>query len=198
MGAISTQPVAVAADALAGVAAPPLDFAEVYARWFGEVARWVRALGGPRADHDDLVQDVFVIVRRKLGGFDGGNLAGWLYRITARTVRDHRRAAWFRRLLRRRDDPGLDALAATGPGPAESLERREAQRALWRLLERVGEKQRGVFVLFEIEGYSGEEIAALLGIPVATVWTRLHKARAVLAALAREITRQERTDAPAD
>jgi len=71
----------------------PLDFAAVYARWFHDVSHWARALGGPEADCEDLAQEVFLIVRRKLSDFDGRNLAGWLYRITARTVRDHRRRA---------------------------------------------------------------------------------------------------------
>ena len=48
---------------------------------------------------------------------------------------------------------------------------------LARLLEGMTEKKRSVLVLFELEGYSGEEIAQLQGVPVDTVWTRLHHAR---------------------
>jgi RNA polymerase sigma-70 factor (ECF subfamily) len=174
----------------AAPADPALELAAVYARWYGEVGRWARALGGPSAELEDIAQEVFVIVRRKLRGFDGRNLAGWLYRITARTARDHRRAAWFRRLVFGGDEGGAET--AGGATPLESLERREAQRTPWRLLGRLGEKQRSVFVLFEIEGYSGEEIAALPGIPVATVWTRMHYARRALLALAAELKREEK------
>ena len=45
------------------------------------------------------------------------------------------------------------------------------------LLEKLNEDQRAAFVLFEIEGNSGEEIAAVMGVPVNTVWARIHKAR---------------------
>jgi RNA polymerase sigma-70 factor (ECF subfamily) len=158
------------------------DFSSIYDEWFAEVARWVRALGGPEADLEDLTQDVFVVVQRTLPGFDGRNLPGWLYRITRRAVRDHRRKAWFRNLFLRPREVALEELAEAGPSPAELYERREAERRLFQLLEGMSEKRRSTFVLFEIEGYSGEEIAALENVPVATVWTRLHHARKELAA----------------
>src|SRR5579859_6012063 len=87
----------------AGTAAPP-SFEDVYARWFHEVSRWARAFGGLDADLDDLTQEVFMVVRRKLGQFDGANIQGWLYRIAQRTVRDYRRRAWFKSLLPRKAD----------------------------------------------------------------------------------------------
>ena len=71
-------------------------FEQVYVQWFHEVSRWARAFGGLDADLDDLTQEVFLVVRRKLPEFDGRNLSGWLYRIAQRTVRDYRRRAWFR------------------------------------------------------------------------------------------------------
>jgi RNA polymerase sigma-70 factor (ECF subfamily) len=157
------------------------SFEAVYTECFHDVSRWARAMGGNEADLDDLAQDVFLIVRRKLPRFDGHNLRGWLYRITQRTVRDHRRAAWFRSLLgpRASRDPerALLGVVEPGPGPAERLEQREAERTLSIALSRMRDKHRAVFVLFEIEGYSGDEIAALEGVRVNTIWTRLHHAR---------------------
>src|SRR5689334_23689310 len=76
-----------------------LTFEKIYAQWFHDVSRWIRAFGGLDADLDDLAQEVFLIVRRQLPKFDGENLPGWLYRITQRTVRDYRRRAWYRRFL---------------------------------------------------------------------------------------------------
>src|SRR5262245_48606812 len=70
------------------------EFRAVYDAWFDDVSRWIRALGGLDADRDDIVQEVFLVVRRRLKDFDGVNLAGWLYRITSRQVRDFRRRAW--------------------------------------------------------------------------------------------------------
>ncbi len=127
----------------------PLDFAAVYDRWFEHVCRWLSAFGIPHSDREDLAQEVFLVVQRQLGEFDGRNLSGWLYGIARRTASDHRRRSWFKNLFRRRVA----------------------------LLGRMDETRRAAFILFEIEGYSGEEIAAFEGVPLATVWTRLHYAR---------------------
>ncbi len=156
-----------------------LTFEEVYAQGFPHVVRWVRAFGGLEADLDDLAQETFVVVRRQLPKFDGRNLAGWLYRITQRTVRDYREGAWFRRTWGERHDDkrGRRESVAPQPDPSEVLERREAIRFLTQLLAKISESHRTAFVLFEIEGYTGEEIAQLEEVPLNTVWTRLHHAR---------------------
>jgi RNA polymerase sigma-70 factor (ECF subfamily) len=168
-----------------------MGFAALYDEWFGEVARWLRALGAPDADNEDLAQEVFLVVRRRLHDFDGRNVAGWLYRIASRQVAAHRRRRWFRSVVGRRPTVELDELPDAAAGPAVALEKKDEQRLLWRLVEQLGEKRRTTFVLFEIEGYSGEEIAALQGIPVATVWTRLHHARKEFFALVDEHRRSE-------
>lgn len=168
-------PIEVSSDP--NVVEPP-SFEDIYARWFDHVSRWVRAFGGLDADLDDLSQEVFLIVRRKLPKFDGTNLAGWLYRITQRTVRDYRRRAWFRRAVPRSGDERPEREStAPGPDPSEALERREAERFLVQILTKMSESRRTAFILFEIEGYTGEEIATLEEVPVNTVWTRLHHAR---------------------
>jgi RNA polymerase sigma-70 factor (ECF subfamily) len=154
----------------------PIDFASLYDAWFDHVARWVRALGGPDADIEDIAQDVFLVVRRRLRDFDGRNVAGWLHRIAAGQVRQHRRRRWIRSVFSRQTEP-IDDLPSTGAGPSARLETREKQRVLEHLLAKMTEKRRIAFVLFEIEEYSGEEIADILDIPINTVWTRLHHAR---------------------
>jgi RNA polymerase sigma-70 factor (ECF subfamily) len=154
-----------------------LDFDTVYQAHFVEVARWVRALGANDGDIEDLTQEVFIIVRRKLGAFDGRNLRGFLYRIAQRTVRDHRRSAWFRNLIRGQSPVEPKTLASRNPTGLQLLEQEERRRAVETILSRMSEKRRSTFVLFEIEGYSGEEIAQIQSLPVRTVWTRLHHAR---------------------
>jgi RNA polymerase sigma-70 factor, ECF subfamily len=162
----------------------PLRFEDVYAEWFHEIYRWGRAFGGLDADLDDLAQDVFIVVRRKLPEFDGANLAGWLYRITQRTVRDYRRRTWFRRLFLANESHQIeDHQARPNLNPAELLEQREAERLLAQILDGMTATRRATFILFEIEGYSGEQIAALESVPVNTVWTRLHYARKEFSAL---------------
>jgi RNA polymerase sigma-70 factor, ECF subfamily len=166
-------------------ALPPAPrFEDVYAEFFHEVSRWVRALGGLEADLDDLTQEVFIVVRRKLPEFGGGNMKGWLYRITQRTVSDYRGCAWYQRLLKRRPMPKEPLPLLAGPlKPDEAFEWKEAERWLAKILSRMSDKRRTVFILFEIEGYSGEEIAELEGVAVNSIWTRLHHARKDFAAL---------------
>jgi RNA polymerase sigma-70 factor (ECF subfamily) len=160
------------------------QFRAIYDDWFEDVSRWIRALGGLEADRDDIVQEVFLVVRRRLKDFDGTNLAGWLYRITTRQVRDFRRRAWVKHIFTRRRAHEPDVLPHAGGGPAAALERKEEQRVLQMLLSKMAEVRRTAFVLFEIEGLSGEEIARIQSIPLNTVWTRLHHARREFFALA--------------
>ena len=154
---------------------PIASFETVYRSYFGEVARWVRALGANDGDIEDLTQEIFIIVRRKLSSFDGRNLPGFLYRIAQRTVRDHRRSAWFRHLLGKRSP--LPELLAPEPSGLQLIQESERKKALEAILAKMSVKRRTTFVLFEIEGYSGEEIAQIQSLPVKTVWTRLHHAR---------------------
>jgi RNA polymerase sigma-70 factor (ECF subfamily) len=141
------------------------------------VVRWSRALGGLEADLDDLTQEVFMVVRRKLDGYVGPSMHAWLYGITRKTVSDYRRRAFMRRML-----SGLTRSLESAPTPARAresdpAERWEAQQLVQKVLGKMSAVRRSAFVLFEIEGYSGEQIAELEQIPVATVYTRLHHAR---------------------
>src|SRR5262245_51751774 len=76
-----------------------LDFSSLYDMWFDRVSRWLGALGAPDTDLEDLAQEVFLVVRRRLRDFDGRNVAGWLYRIASRKVGQHRRRRWFANLF---------------------------------------------------------------------------------------------------
>lgn len=173
----------------ATVSADERDFDAVYAKYFQEVCRWVSAFGCPPSDVDDLAQEVFLIVRRKLDGFAGGNLAGFIYRISQRVVSDYRRRSWFRRLLRRsKTDP--DALADQREDPSEALARARAQQLLAEALSQLSPKRRAAFYLFEVEGYTGEEIAALEEVSVTTIYTRLHHARKQFLAYIAKVTEE--------
>ncbi len=174
----------------ATVAPPVLVFADVYEAWFDHVVRWIRALGAPEGDWQDLAQEVFCVVQRKLPTVRE-NLPAWLYRITQRTVKDHRRLSWFRHLYQRPRDVVLEDLASPAETAEEHLMKREDERLLFSLLDRLSVKRRTAFVLFEIEGYSCEEIAELEQIPIATVWTRLHHARKDYFALVGDYRRKQ-------
>jgi RNA polymerase sigma-70 factor (ECF subfamily) len=185
-----------AAGSLVRAHAPALQrpsFEEIYRTYFEEVRRWTRVLGGPEAEREDLVQDVFVVVHRRLDEFDGQNVAGWLYQITRRRVRDFRRLRWFRVLLHRTQVE--DVVPSPSPSPEAALgQQQETEKLaafLTHLLSRLPESQRVAFSLFEIEGCSGEEIAKLQNVPINTVWARIHKARVKLAANAARLRRRQ-------
>jgi RNA polymerase sigma-70 factor, ECF subfamily len=156
-------------------ASEALGFEDVYRAEFGFVWRSAKRLGLRDAALDDAVQEVFVVVHRRLAEFEGrSSLRTWLFGITLRVVRDHRRSA-------RRRDPGPpvdpDSLRATGSGPAESLEKAEAVRLLHALLDELDDERREVFVMAELEQMPMPEIAEALGINVNTAYARLRSGR---------------------
>jgi RNA polymerase sigma-70 factor (ECF subfamily) len=158
-----------------GGAAPSVPaFAQVYDELFDFVWRSVRRLGVPPAGVDDAVQDVFVIVHRRLPEFEGrSSLKTWVFGIALRVARDHKR-----RDRRKGGHEPLDAaMPDHAPGPAEAAARAEAVRELDRLLASLDDDKRAVFVLAEIEELTAPEIAEALSIPVNTVYSRLRAAR---------------------
>jgi RNA polymerase sigma-70 factor (ECF subfamily) len=156
----------------------PRDFDAIYRGYARLVARWAARLGGPEVSVDDVVQDVFLVVSRRLPDFRGdAKLTTWLFRITEKTLRNvrrqRRRRHWFARLTRRIEE----AASTSQPTPAEDRERREAADEFYRILEALPEKHRNVLVLHELEAMGTQEIATLLGMKVATVRVTLHRAR---------------------
>jgi RNA polymerase sigma-70 factor (ECF subfamily) len=158
------------------------DFTAVYEGCYADVARWVRALGGPPADLADIVQEVFVVVHRRLPDFDGDNLIAWLYRITAHQVRDFRRLIWIKHIFRRSVQVSSE-VASINPTQLMVLETREKQRHLEKLLSKLSESLCSTFVLFEIEGYTAEEIAVIQDLSINTVRARIQRARKKLTEL---------------
>ena len=158
-------------------AAPAADLATVYEAHFRYVWRCLRSLGVDDAVLDDAMQDVFVVVQRKLADFDGGaELRTWLYAIAlhiARKYRERRRREPASLETTRPSQPEL-ALAESGERTALSNERLALARAV---LETLSDDQREVFVLARVEQMSAPEIASVVGVPLNTVYSRLRAAR---------------------
>jgi RNA polymerase sigma-70 factor, ECF subfamily len=166
----------------------------LYDLWYTSVLKWVRALGGPAADREDIAQEVFLVASRRLHAFDGRNPAAWLYRITQRQVRDFRRRSWVKSIFTRDHVDAVEDLPDDeSVGPAGVLERKQRERTLVTLLSKMNVDRRAAFVLFEIDGLSGEQIARIQDVSVNTVWKRLHVARKEFLAL---IVRHERRNEP--
>jgi RNA polymerase sigma-70 factor, ECF subfamily len=167
-----------------------ISFERIYDEWFDHVSRWVAALGASEADREDLVQDVFIVAHRRLTSFDGGNLAGWLYQIARRKVRDYRSLAWVKHFFAASRLPLVDSTLQTVMGPLDDLETSEKVALLAELLKTLNAEQRAAFVLFEIEGLSGDAIARLQEVPINTVWARIYKARKKLQEAAERVDRE--------
>jgi RNA polymerase sigma-70 factor (ECF subfamily) len=161
---------------------PTLD--EIYRCHAPTVAKWVRWLTGRDVDGEDLVHEVFLVVHKRLHTFrPDGNIPAWLYGITVRVVSDRRRARRWRRLFGwvgggdARSDNVLENVHATSASPLEVMEREEAKRLTYQILDDLSEGHRTVLILFELQGLSGQEIASMTDTSVANVWLRLHRAR---------------------
>jgi RNA polymerase sigma-70 factor (ECF subfamily) len=158
-------------------------FRELYSRHRADVARLVYRMLGGRGDLEDVIQEVFVQVHKSLKDFRGqSKLSTWIHRVTVNVVLMHRRAARSRPVFA--DEPlGEGLVHASDVAPDEDAERRERVRAFARLLDRLADKKRIVFVLHELEGISPVEIAKIVGAPVLTVRTRLFYARREIEAM---------------
>jgi RNA polymerase sigma-70 factor, ECF subfamily len=148
---------------------------------FDEHARYVirtlRHLGVAESDVDDVAQEVFVTVHRKLAEFEGrSKLRTWLYAICLRIASDHRRRAYVVR-ERATDNPPVDTGERTGQEPDTSL---ESRAFVQELLAELDEDKRAVLVLYEIEGLTMREVAEVVGCPLQTAYSRLHAARELL------------------
>ena len=163
-----------------GMMGAALDFDAVYEDLVEFVWRTARRMGVRAPDADDVAQDVFVIVHRRLAEFEGrAQLKTWVFKILLHVVRHY----WRTHQRKPGDRAGegvaeLHALLADHEsGPAASLERVEALRVLDRLLAGLDEDKREVFVLAEIEQMTAAEIADIVDANANTVASRLRAAR---------------------
>lgn len=177
-------------DVASGAAALTLDdVRKLYVVHAAGLRLTLQRLAGPGLDPDDLVQEVFVIALRKSADLAAAtNPVAWLFGVATKVAATRRRGATWKRWL------GLDEAKelANAESPARTLEQKQASHLVERALEPLTSAKRDVFVLFELQGLSGEETAQALDIPLKTVWTRLFYARREFAA---EVQRLEQLEA---
>jgi len=170
--------------------APDLDVDALYAEHAAFIGRVLTRLVGPGPHVDDLIQETFIVAFRRRATYDRSCAERtWLYGIAARLAMRHRRGAgrWLRALGLFADEPSETITVH----PDRELDRARAAAVVHDAVARIPFKQREVFVLYELEELEGAEIAALLGIPVNTVWTRLHHGRKRFADAMRKRVRRE-------
>lgn len=173
---------------------PNLTFADVYREHVGFVWRSVRGLGVRPGSVDDVAQEIFVVVNRRLSDFEGrSSLRTWLSGIILNVVRHHRRSVQRKsphELATDMVDP--QSLVATAPTPYDAVARAEDTKLLERILDELDDEKREVLVLAELEEMSVPEIAGALDIKLNTAYSRLRLAREAFSqALARHRTRDE-------
>jgi RNA polymerase sigma-70 factor (ECF subfamily) len=178
---------------------PRLTFAEIYDSTFAFAWRIARRLGTPESNLDDVVQEIFLVAHRRQHEFEGrSSIKTWIYGIVFNIVRAHRRelATKHPAALHAEQRADADQVVDGADGPHERTAKREAARLVDRFLERLDDEQREVFVLVELEQMTAPEIAALLGVPLNTVYSRLRLARLEFSkAVARHHARDKRRNA---
>jgi RNA polymerase sigma-70 factor (ECF subfamily) len=144
---------------------------------------------GDTAEASDAVQDIFLKVFRNIGGFKGeAALKTWIFKIAFSEILN--RLRWWKRRYRfatmSLDEPNNNgtgpahSVASLSPTPEEVLQSKEKENAIQQALGRLSREHRSIVVLRDIEGFSYIEIAAVLGVSIGTVKSRLARARADL------------------
>lgn len=170
-----------------GAAAPreQLSFEGVFRQYAPYVGRTLRWLGVSPANVEDVCQEVFIVVHRRLREVDtSASLRPWIRQICVYAAQNERRRV--RRRPEHADTPAEIAAPAAQHGSAELREMRDR---LLVMLDRLTEEQRAVFVLYEIEQLTMAEVASAVACPLQTAYSRLHAARARITTLNAEATR---------
>jgi len=170
----NARTMAAPAEPAAEGSTAPLDFERVYQENFDFVWRSLRLLGVPAAAAEDAAQDTFSVVARQLSQFEGrSKLRTWLFEILQRVAANYRRtrARKLDALSEFKDAPSHE------PTPLAHVEARRAAASIERFCQSLDPERRAVFVLGLLEGTPAAEIAAVLEIPLNTVYSRMHALR---------------------
>jgi RNA polymerase sigma-70 factor (ECF subfamily) len=163
---------------------------EIYQRHADFAWRTLRRLGVSEAEASDALQDVFLVVHAKLGQFEGrSSMTTWLFTICRTVARERRRLALRDRALD--NEASVEEELDLRADVAREAEHNQRLALLESILNGFEVEQKNVFILYEIEKLTGEEISEALSIPLGTVYSRLQLARkAFRQALTRDEARE--------
>lgn len=153
-------------------------FDELFQRHQDKIYNFVYRSCGHAEDAGDITQRVFINVFRKIGEFKGDSaFSTWIYRIAFNQSVSFARGRKQREvpLYTREDEPAAEP--AEERSPSAPLETEETRRKVQQALDQLGEEDRNIILLKDLQGHSYDDIAEILGIPKGTVRSRLHRAR---------------------
>lgn len=171
-------------DGEAGPRVATPDFDELYTRHFEFACRSLRLLGVEPNALEDAAQDVFAIVSRRLPEFEqNASVKTWIFAIVQRIAANYRRS-------RRRKPEALAALPestpSTHPGPDAQWEAERAAQLIQAFAAQLDDSRRALLVLGLLERVPARELAASLGVPLFTVYSRVRSVREALEAFLKE------------
>jgi RNA polymerase sigma-70 factor (ECF subfamily) len=150
-----------------------MTLAEIYAAHFDFVWRSLRRFGVPPAGLEDAAQEVFIVVHRRLGEFEGrSSIKTWVFGIARRVARDHRPSS--------RQQP-LEGAREPASAAPDAAARMEAAQELAELLGKLDEDKREAFMLVDLEEMTVPEAAEILDVNLNTIYSRVRAARQELA-----------------
>jgi len=184
-------------DAAALQAEGHLTSADLFRQYASFVAAFLVRMGVQRADLDDVMQEVFLVAHR-LGGYTPGPAkpTTYLANIALRAATSHRRKGQVRSFVRANDELVGNA-GSDANDPERVADNKQRLELLDRCLERLDDDKRAVFVMAEIQGETVVSIAAGLGIPVDTAYSRLRAARKLFQEAAAELRDHSESEPPA-
>lgn len=152
------------------------------------VWRSLRRLGIREAEIADATQEVFVVIHRRLPEFAGrSSVKTWVYGICIRVASDWRKRAHVRHETDMAEAPER---THSGETAVRAVQQRQARAKLEALLEQLDDDKRTVFVLFELEQVSMQDIADTVGVPLQTAYARLYAARKQMERLVAEARKE--------
>ncbi|GIW79992.1 MAG: RNA polymerase sigma factor [Gemmatales bacterium] len=157
-------------------------FGELVSRYQDRLYNVIYRMVDNAEDAQDVLQEAFLSAYQSLGSFKGDSrFFTWLYRIAVNTAMSLKRKQRVVLSLEYGRDEGNGKLEPTDQSeytqPGHSLERREDEGRIQEALNRLSPEHRAVLILKDMEGQKYEEIAEVLGVPVGTIRSRLHRAR---------------------
>ena len=174
------------------LAGQSMAFGQLVTRYQDRLFNTVVHVVGCHEEARDVVQEAFVQAFMKLDTFQrSAAFYTWLYRIALNmAISRQRRRKPMASVEQAREVTGIEPVGRDG-APAERIEQQERVQQVQQALAAVGEEHRAVLVLREIEGRAYEEIAEILDLPIGTVRSRLHRARAELRQQLKEVLQEE-------